>query len=368
MKILFITGEASGDLHASNLIKSFKRISPATRFYGIGGRRMRQAGAEIIFPSDKISVVGFSEVFSKLSNLKEARRQISLLIRKNQIDFAITVDFPGFNIRLARLLKNKGIPVFYFITPQVWAWGKWRSKSLSKYFKALFVIYPFEKIFFKKEGINSFFMGNPLVEITKPPRKLKRKDLPSGKPLIAILPGSRESEIRRLLLPVLESFSIFNEKHPGSKAVIAMHEQKHINLAKKVGKGRLRDLEIFHGKTYDILKIADLAIVSSGTATVEAGILETPMVIVYKLSYISWIISRILARVKQFGLVNIIFSEKVVPELIQKEVNPRRIAKELENVYKNREEISKKLKNLKPLLGTEGVYDRVANKILSMVN
>lgn len=366
MKILFITGEASGDLHASNLIKSFKKINPAIKFYGIGGRKMRQAGTETIFPSYKISVIGFSEVFSKLSNLKEARRQIFLLMRKNKIDFAVTVDFPGFNIPLARSLKNKGIPVFYFITPQVWAWGKWRSKSLSKYFKALFVIYPFEKSFFKKEGINSFFLGNPLVEIVKPPGELKRKDLPSGNPLIAILPGSRETEIKRLLIPILKAFRIFKGSHPGSEAVIALHEQKHINLVKEVGKERLRDVKTFHGKTYDILKMADLAIVSSGTATVEAGILETPMVIVYKLSYISWIISRILARVKQFGLVNIIFSEKVVPELIQKEVNPRRIAKELENVYKNREEISKKLKILKPLLGTEGAYDRVANKILSM--
>jgi len=169
-----------------------------------------------------------------------------------------------------------------------------------------------------------------------------------------------------LLIPILKSFRIFKENHPGSKAVIALHEQKYINLTKKIGKERLDDLEIFHGKTYEILKKADLAIVSSGTATVEAGILQTPMVIVYKLSYISWIISKILARVKLFGLVNIIFSEKIVPELIQKEVNPKRIAKELENVYKNREGISKKLKKLKPLLGTEGVYDRIANKILYM--
>ncbi len=366
MKILFITGEASGDLHASNLIKSFKKINPAIKFYGIGGKRMQQAGVKIIYPSDKISVVGFSEIFSKISNLKEARRQIALTLRKNKFDFAVAVDFPGFNIPLARSLKNKGIPVFYFITPQIWAWGKWRSKSLSKYFKALFVIYPFEKNFFKKEGIDSFFLGNPLVEITKPPRKLQRKALPSGKPLTAILPGSRETEIKRLLIPILKSFRIFKENHPGSKAVIALHEQKYINLTKKIGKERLDDLEIFHGKTYEILKKADLAIVSSGTATVEAGILQTPMVIVYKLSYISWIISKILARVKLFGLVNIIFSEKIVPELIQKEVNPKRIAKELENVYKNREGISKKLKKLKPLLGTEGVYDRIANKILYM--
>jgi lipid-A-disaccharide synthase len=367
MKVLFITGEASGDSHASNLINSFKKINPDIKFYGIGGKKMERAGVKIIYPSDKISVVGFSEIFSKISSLKEAKRQISNCIRKNKFDFAVTVDFPGFNIPIARALKNMGIPVFYFITPQVWAWGKWRSKSLSKYFKGLFVIYPFEKSFFDKEGIKSFFFGNPLLDIVKAEGKLKTKDLLSGNPLIAILPGSRETEIRRLLLPLLKAFKIFKEKYPGSKAVIALHEQKDLSLTKKIGKELLNDLEIFYGRTYDILKKADLAVVSSGTATIEAGILRTPMVIVYKLSYISWIISKILARVKQFGLVNIIFSEKIVPELIQKEVNPERISKELENVYEKRENISKQLKKLKPLLGTKGVYDRIANKILSMV-
>ena len=368
MKVLFITGEASGDSHASNLINSFKKLNHDIKFYGIGGKKMERAGVKIIYPSDKISVVGFSEVLSKMSNLKEAKRQISNCTRENNFDFAVTVDFPGFNISIAKYLNSMSIPVFYFITPQVWAWGKWRNKSLSKYFKGLFVIYPFEKSFFGKEGITSFFLGNPLLDIVKAEGKPKAKDLPSGNPLIAILPGSRESEIRRLLLPILKAYSIFKEKHPTSKAVIALHERKDITLTQGIGKKMLNDVKIFHGITYDILKKADLAIVSSGTATVEAGILQTPMVIVYKLSYISWIISKILVRIKQFGLVNIILSEKTVPELIQKEVNPRRISKEMENVYKNREKISKKLKKLKPLLGTEGVYDRVAKKILHMVS
>jgi lipid-A-disaccharide synthase len=329
---------------------------------------MEKAGVKIIYPYDKISVVGFSEIFSKIFALKEARRQISLTLRKNKFDFAVTVDFPGFNIPLARLLKNKGIPVFYFITPQIWAWGKWRSKSLSKYFKGLFVIYPFEKEFFRKEGIESFFLGNPLVEIVKIENKLEKETLSDGNPLIAILPGSRETEIKRLLVPILKGCKIFKKNHPESKAVISLHEQKDLKLTKEIGKELLNDIEIFYGKTYDILERADLAIVSSGTATVEAGILQTPMIIVYKLSYISWIVSKTLVRIKQFGLVNIILGEKIVPELIQKEVNPERIAKELEKIYKKRKEITEHLKRLEPLLGSRGVYDRVAREILSMVN
>jgi len=367
MKVLFITGEVSGDLHTSNLIESFKKINSGIKFYGIGGEKMEQAGAKIIYPCEKISVVGFSEVISKISNLKAARKQISLLTRKNKIDFAAAVDSPGFNIPIARSLAKKRIPVFYFIPPQVWAWGKWRIRSLSKYFKGLFVIYPFEKNFFDREGIKSFFLGNPLIEIVKPERKFKRKDLPSENPLIAMLPGSRREEIKRLLTPSLKAFKIFKKKHPSSSAIIALREKKDFSLIPENGIELLNDVKIFYGRTYDILKAADLAIVSSGTATVEAGILQTPMVIVYKLSYISWIISKILVRVKHFGLVNIILSEEIAPELIQKEVNPGRIANELEKIYENREKISERLKKMKHLLGAEGVYDRVADRILSMV-
>jgi lipid-A-disaccharide synthase len=367
MKVLFVTGEASGDLHASNLIASFNKINPYIEFYGVGGEKMKEVGAKIIYPSERISVVGFSEIFLKISNLKEARKQISICTKENKFDFAVTVDFPGFNIPMARYLKNKGIPVFYFIPPQIWAWGKWRSRSLSRYFKHLFVLYPFEKAFLDKEGIKSSFLGNPLLDIVKAQGKITKKDLPTGDPLIAILPGSRESEIKRLLVPMLKAFRIFRQKYPKSKAVVALHRQGNLSLAMNLGKELLDGAEVFYEKTYDILECSDLAIVSSGTATIEAGILQTPMVIVYKLSYFSWVISKILARVKHFGLVNIVFSEEIVPELIQKEVNPRRISKELEKVYENKEKITEQLKKIPSVLGREGVYDRIAHTILSMV-
>lgn len=366
MKVLFITGEASGDLHASNLIGSLKKIQPKMKFYGIGGEKMKEAGVEIIYPLDKITVMGFTEILPKLSNLKRAKRQIAIYTKNFDFDFAITVDFPGFNIPIARYLKNKGIPVFYFITPQIWAWGKWRSKSLVKYFKHLFVIYPFEEVFFKKEGIKASFLGNPLVDIVKAESKIKKEELPDGNPLIAILPGSREAEIKRLLPPMLESFKIFRSRHPESKAVVSLYRQAELSLAKKIVKKSGTDIQIFHGKTYDVLEWSDLALVTSGTATIETGLFQVPMVIVYKLSYLSWLISKFLARVEHFGLVNITLSEEAVPELIQREVNPKRINRELEKIYHNREDISKKLKELRSELGKKGIYDRVANKIISM--
>ncbi|MCK4226439.1 lipid-A-disaccharide synthase [candidate division WOR-3 bacterium] len=367
MKALFITGEASGDLHASKLIRSLKLIRPDIQFFGIGGDKMIEEGARIIYPSDKISVIGFSEVFSKLSSLREARREISKYIKREYFDFAVTVDFPGFNIPIARYLKNNGIPVFYFITPQVWAWGGWRVRHLRKYFRHLFAILPFEEKFFRKEAINVTYPGNPLLDIAVAPGKLKREDLSKGDLLVALLPGSRESEIKRLLSPMLGAFMLFKKNHPGSEAVVAIHNEKLLPLIEDVGGELLDNIPVFCGKTYDILKACDLAVVTSGTVTIEAGIFHTPMVIVYKLSLLSLIIARLLVKVRYFGLINLIYSEKVVPELFQKDVNPKTIASELENIYTNKDRISEKLGELKHRLGNHGCYDRIAHSLLSMV-
>jgi len=367
MKALFIAGETSGDIHASNLINSLKKINPEIQFIGIGGEKMTEVGVNIIYPAERISVLGFSEVISKISCIKEARREISKVVRRQQLDFAVTVDFPGFNIPIARYLNNNGIPVFYFITPQVWAWGAWRVKHLRKYFKHLFVILPFEEKFFKSESINVSFLGNPILDIAIAPGELKKKDLPDSELLISLLPGSRESEIKRLFAPMLAAYNLFKNKHPESAAVVALHNKNLLPLVERIGGEHLVDIPVFCGKTYDILNLSNLAIVTSGTATIEAGIFNTPMVIIYKLSFISWIIAKILARVKNFGLINLIFSKDVVPELLQGEVNPQNISRALEEVHSNRFKIMDKFSELKYLLGNKGCYDRIANSLLSMV-
>ncbi len=367
MKAFFVTGEPSGDLHASNLIKSLQKINPEIQFIGIGGEKMKEVGVNIIYPSDKICVVGFSEVLSKIKNVTEARKEISCIVRKENIDFAVTIDFPGFNIPIARYFENNRIPVFYFITPQVWAWGTWRVKQLNKYFKHLFVIFPFEENFLKSKLTNVSFLGNPLIDITIPSGELKREDFPECELLVSILPGSREAEIRRLFIPMLLAYKIFKKKHPESNAVIALYNEKLLPLIKRIGGEHLKDIPVFCSKTYDVLEYSDLSIISSGTATVEAGILKVPMVIVYKLSFISWSIAKTLAHVKNFGLINLIFQDNVVPELFQNEVNPKSISIALEKVYKDRFKIKKKFNELRNLLGNKGSYDRVANSILSMV-
>ncbi len=367
MKSLFITGEASGDLHAFNLIRSLKHINPEIQFIGIGGEKMTEVGVRIIYPAKAISVIGFSEVIGKIPYIREARQEVSRIVKKERIDFAVTIDFPGFNIPVAKHLYNNGIPVFYFITPQVWAWGGWRIRQLQKYFKHLFVILPFEEKFFAYKSINASFLGNPLLDIAIAPGELKRSDLPDAEPLVSLLPGSRESEIKRIFAPMLGAYRLFQKKYPKSAAVVALHNEKLLPLAKNVGGNLLENIPIFCGKTYDILHLCNIAVVTSGTATIEAGIFNTPMVIVYKLSFLSWIIARLLARVEHFGLINLIFSKEVVPELIQREVTPKNICSSLEKVYMNREEISKNFGELKQKLGSKGCYDRLAHSLLSMV-
>lgn len=367
MKALFIAGEASGDLHASRLIRALNLVRSDIQFFGIGGDKMIEEGVKIIYPSDKINVIGFTEVFGKLSSLREARIEISKHIKRNHFDFAVTVDFPGFNISTARYLTSNGIPVFYFITPQVWAWGRWRLTPLRKYFKHLFVILPFEEEFFRKESINATYLGHPLSDISTTKGEITRTNLPEGNPLIALLPGSRESEIKRVLPSMLAALRLFKEKHPDSAGVVALHNKKLLSISRKVGENYLDDTPIFCDQTYDILKASDLAIVTSGTATIEAGLFNTPMVVVYKLDLLSWCIAKLLVHIKYISLINLILSEKVIPELLQRDANPERIATALEEVYKNRDIISKRFRDLGQKLGNPGCYDRIAHSLLSMV-
>ena len=371
MKALFIAGEASGDLHASNLITALKKQKPEIEFFGIGGEKMEDAGTQIIYPYNNISVVGFSEVLSKISKINEAKRQIAKCVRQHKFDFAVTIDFPGFNISLARFLHNMNIPVFYFITPQVWAWGKWRCRSLAKNFEHLFVIYPFEKNFLQKEKIPSSFLGNPLLDTVKPSGNFKKKDLPVGKPLIAILPGSRKTEITRLLEPMLKAFMIFKDKYPDSQAVVSLHDKKDLSLVKNIVQNFSIEIKILYGKTHDILKHADLAIVSSGTATVEAGLLKTPMVIVYRTSFITYFIGKALVKIPHIGLINIVAGSKVVPELLQNDLVPEKIASYVDNFLQDnqlRDNVKKKLIETRKKLGVKGASKRAAQVAIEMLN
>lgn len=363
MEALIIAGETSGDIHAANILKSFKK-KKEIKFFGIGGERMMKEGCEIIYPMDRIEVIGFLEPILKLKEILYARNFLIKKIKERKPEFAILVDFPGFNLSFAGILKKLNIPVFYFVAPQIWAWGKSRILKIKEYVKHIYPVLPFEKEIFDKENVDSSYFGNPLLDIVEIKNEIKRNDFKEYEKIIALLPGSREKEIKILLPLIIDGFKIYrgNKKILG---IIALSNEKYKIYVQDKINGE-KDIKIFCGKTYDVLNISDAAIISSGTATLESGIIGTPMVVVYKLSNLSYFFARFLTNVKYVSLVNIILNDSVVPELIQK-FRPEDIARKIEFVLKNSSFIKDKFKILKTKLGQKGVYDRVVDDIIHRI-
>ena len=362
MDALIVAGEASGDLHGSRLISAFKEFADI-KFFGIGGESMQEAGCEIIFPSERLGILGFVEVAKKWRDIVDAHNSLMERVVVSKPAFAVLIDFPGFNISLARELKSKNIPVFYFITPQVWAWGRWRMGAIRKYFDHLFVILPFEEELFRQENIPATFVGHPLLDVVKVEGKLKRSDF-NAEEIIAYLPGSRKNEIILLLGDMIKSFEL-RRKQRDTLGLIALHDEEAERFVQDnfvIPDG----MKIVTGMTYEVLNVADAGVITSGTATLESAIIGLPMVVVYRLSTISYIIAKLLASVKNVSLVNIISGREVVPELVQR-FTPEDIASKLDCVIKNREEIKSAYRNLRDKLGEKGVYRRVALEILDRV-
>ncbi len=360
---MIIAGETSGDIHAANLLKSFKKKKDV-KFFGIGGERMEKEGCDILYPMDKIEVLGFFEPIFKFKEILKARNILIRRIKQKKPDFAILIDFPGFNLSFAKILKRFDIPVFYFIAPQIWAWGKNRILSIKKYVKHIYPILPFEKKIFDREKIDSSYFGNPLLDIIEIKNEIKREEFKEYEKIIALLPGSRENEIKTLLPLIIEGFKIFK----GDKnilGIVALSNEKYKNYAENVIEGE-KDIKIFYGKTYDVLNISDAAVISSGTATLESAIIGTPMVVVYKLSNLSYLIARFITKLKFVSLVNIILNEYVVPELIQN-FKPENIAQKIEYVLKKYEYIKNKFNIIRERLGQKGVYDRVVCDIIHRI-
>lgn len=364
MEALLIAGEPSGDLHGSYLIREFKKRGNF-RFWGIGGVKMAEQGMDVVFPMSKLSIFGFIEVIKKINEVNTAREILISRVNRRKPDFAVLIDFPGFNISLAHFLKSKRIPVFYFITPQVWAWGKWRIKQIRKYFDHLFVVLPFEEKFFRENNIPATFVGHPLIDIVKPRDNNFKSKYGEGKKIIALLPGSRTSEIRRVLKPMVASLKIIRGFLDVTGVIVLNTDENLLTASGIIGKND--DVILEKGHTYDILSIADAAIITSGTATLEAAIIGTPMVVVYKLSALSYILAKLLAKIKYISLVNLILNKELVPELIQSRVTSKNISRELMDVIKRSSEIKKGYSMLRNKLGIGGAFRRTVDGILCRI-
>ena len=372
-KILIIAGEASGDLHGSGVVRSLLRLSPDVQVYGVGSGNMRQAGAELIIDSSQLAVVGITEVFGQIGNLFKAYWQLKEFIKTNHLALLILIDFPDFNLLLARVAKSVGVPVLYYISPQVWAWRSGRVKKIANRVDKMAVILPFEVAIFRQAGLDVEFVGHPLLDVLD----LNRQDisLPNteewkGAPLIALLPGSRAKEVNSLLPSMKRAAEIIREKKPGARFILAAAPSLNVKEVTEFLKSSDVSVTIVQGQTYQVIKAADLVIVASGTATLETAILAKPMVILYHVSSLSYWIGKSLVKVNWIGLVNIVAGKSVVPELLQQEVKGERIAAEVLKILEDescRQKILQGLAEVRDKLGTPGAAERVAQIALEMI-
>lgn len=362
MKYYIIAGEASGDLHASNLIKSLKKTDPNAHFRCWGGNLMEQQGAVLVKHYKDLAFMGFIEVILHLRTILGNLRFCKKDILTYQPDVLILVDYPGFNLKIAKFAHKNGFKVVYYISPQVWAWHGSRVKQMKKYIDKLFVILPFEKDFFANKGVEANFLGHPLLDALE---SYKDTILPikTNKEIIALLPGSRKQEIKKILPLMLSVIDKFNEY----TFVIAGSEHIGYDFYKKFISGK--NVEIVFNHTYDLLASAKVALVKSGTATLETALWDVPEVVCYKGNAISYVIAtRLVKNIKYISLVNLILDKAAVVELIQNDLNPKRIEEELLRIVKNEKIINSQHKDFQELrkkLGEKGASSRLADAIFS---
>jgi lipid-A-disaccharide synthase len=373
-KILIVAGETSGDLHGAHLVKAARSLDPTLHFYGVGGKHLRSTGTEVVFDNSEVAVVGVVEVFSKLRSIFKVFRWLRRSLDRNRPALVVLIDFPEFNLRLAKKANKRGIPVFYYISPQVWAWRAGRVKKIAKLVHKLVVILPFEVSFYRERGIDCEFVGHPLIDFVKP--RFSKEEafqifhLSKGKRIVGLLPGSRKEEVHRLLPVLLKSAHLLLRDFPNLQFVVPIAPGiNRSEIERQVSRFSV-DIRLVEEHNYDVLNVCDLVITASGTVTLEAAIMNTPMVIIYKVSFLSYLVARLLVKIKHIGLVNLIAEKTIVPELIQGRASPVNISNEASRMLKNPSllrTIKGELEGVKERLGIPGASQRAAQILYSII-
>lgn len=360
MKYYLIAGERSGDLHGSNLYKAIQTLDPEANAMGIGGDYMKNAGVALSKTYEELALIGFLEIVEKLGVIRAALKQVKKELEDNRPDVLILIDYAGFNLRVAKFAKELGIKVFYYISPKIWAWNQSRAHKIKQLVDRMFVILPFEKEFYKGFSYDVDYVGNPVLDaiqqFTPDPDFLSRNGL-DERPIIAILPGSRKNEIESTLFRMLSVLPSFPD-HQFVVAAVGNHPMKYYDQFRRNGR-----VQIVVDQTYDLLHQADMAVVASGTATLETALFRVPQVVCYRVNTLSYLIARMLIKVKFISLVNLIADRKVVTELIQNDFNPVHVREELHQIEigtKGREEVLKGYAEIKQKIGEPGASERAA--------
>lgn len=369
-RIMVIAGEVSGDMHASTLIRAVKNKAPDIEWFGIGGPLMRELGVDTKHDVKEMAVIGLAEVIKRYGFFKRVFNEMLELAEKKQPDAVVLVDYPGFNLRLAKKLHAKGIMVIYYICPQVWAWHRERIPKMAKIIDHLITIFPFEAEHFEKTGLNVTYAGHPLVDEVNIARQLPAITLPwKKKKKVTLLPGSRSQEIHRLLPNMLKAAAILEKEDSEISFIIATPSETEIPLVKSVINQNTTpvNLSVVPSKTREILRQADVAIVASGTATIETALMHCPMVVVYKVNPITYFLGKLLIKIDNIGMVNIVAGKEICPELIQSEANPTAIANAalpLINDTHQRQQMLQDLNLVIETMGSGGTAQKAADIVL----
>lgn len=370
---MIVAGEASGDNLGASVAREIRRRLPAARLFGIGGPRMREAGVETLVDAAEMAVVGLVEVISHFPVIHRAWKGVTGIIDRDPPDLLIPIDYPDFNLRVAQRARRRGVPVLYFVSPQIWAWRPGRVHGIAQRVDHMAVVFPFEVPLYQRASVPVTFVGHPLLDTVPPPagrgERCRELGLDPSRPVVGLFPGSRRSEIRMLLSTIGESARLLRERHPQVQFVLP--------LASTLSPDDLRPLDLLslpltvvRERAVEVMDACDAILTVSGTVTLEIALKGVPMVIIYRVSPLTYQIGKRVIRVDHIGLCNIVAGERIVPELIQDEAEPVRICGELERFLDDPDHaasVRRKLSLVRDRLGEPGAAGRVADIALSLI-
>jgi lipid-A-disaccharide synthase len=372
-EVMLVVGEASGDAYGAQFVDALHKRDAAVKIYGVAGEQLNRTQFEAVFSVAKLTGMGLVELMGNAGNLWRAYKLLKQALRQRRPNLLVLIDFPDFNLRLAKLAKSLKIPVLYYVSPQIWAWRKGRVRQIARWVDQMAVIFPFEAAFYERHGVKATFVGHPLLESVKAVSKravtLEKIGLDPSRLTIALLPGSRRGEVIRHLPVMREAAIRLREEREIQFLCVCASTIDAAELAAGLAHPSLR-IPLVSDDRYEAIHAADLVWTASGTATLETALLGRPMIIVYRLSWLTYIIARLLVRVDHIGMANLIAGERIVPELVQNDANPERIMAESRVLLDDsqvRSGVIMKLVSLRDRLGGLGAADRVADLALGMM-
>ena len=364
MKLAVVAGEASGDLHAAEVVRELKKLDPQVTTFGVGGDLLRRQGTNILYHAREMGIVGLFNVIRHLGMFRRIFRELIERIAAERPDAVLLVDYPDFNLRVAKKCKAMGLRVIYYISPQIWAWRRGRVKDIAKYVDHMIVIFPFEEDFYRDHRVPVTYVGHPLIEQLAMVRRAAPK---AGRTRVALLPGSRRMEVNALLPPMLDAIAILRRDGLTIEPFIIQAPTIDYPELEEIVTSKGADVPILPHDRGEALSAADVALSSSGTATLECAIVGTPVVVMYRLSPMTYRLAKWLVKLPHFSLVNIVAGKEIVPELLQHEVTGPNIAAAVRKLLANREEVQRELGTVKQKLGEYGASRRAAEAIMGVV-